>query len=97
MNDKLNISSNSINIKEENIPQCLENEEVNTKTLVKKLPDRTQTAFSWKSYSNSKMVTNEVYSEVQKYQNSPNDTFSVINDSKEVRMLAYMQWSGVAS
>lgn len=94
----MNISSNSINIKEENIPQCLENEEINTKTLIKKLPNQTQTAFSWKSHSNTKMVTNdEVHSEVKKYQNSPNDSFSVIDDTKEVRMLAYMWWSGVTS
>lgn len=43
------------------------------------------------------MVTNkEVHSKEQKYQNITNDTFSVIDDTKRVRMLPYMQWSGVA-
>jgi len=94
----LNTSLNSSNIDVGNIPQCLENEEVNTKTLIKKLPNQNQTAFSWKSYSNNRMVTNnEIHREEQKYQNSPNDTFSEIDDTKEVRMLAYMQSSGVAS
>jgi len=94
----LNTSLNSSNINERNIPHCLENEEVNTKTLINKLPNQTQTAFSWKSYSNNQMVTNnKVHSEEQEYQNSPDDTFSVIDDTKEVRMLAYMQWSRVAT
>ncbi|XP_060864479.1 exonuclease 1 [Metopolophium dirhodum] len=78
-NDNLNTSLNSSNINEGNIPQCLENEEVNTKTLIKKLPNQTQTAFSWKSYSN-----NKVHSTEQEYQNSPDDTFSVIDDTKGV-------------
>lgn len=84
-NENLNTSLNSSNINERNIPHCLENEEVNTKTLIKKLPNQTQTAFSWKSYSNNQMVTNnKVHSEEQEYQNSPDDTFSVIDDTKEV-------------
>jgi len=90
-NDDLNTSLNSSHINEENIPQCLKNEEVNTKILIKKLPNQTQTAFSWKSYSNNRMVANkEVHSAEQKNQNSTNDTFSVIDDIKVVRILAYM-------
>lgn len=86
-NDDLNISMNSSNIKEENIPQlqCLENEEVITKTLNKKLSIQMQTAFSWKSYSNNRMVTNkEIHNEKQKYQNNPNDSISINDDTKEV-------------
>jgi len=94
----LNTSLDSSNINEGNLPQYFENEEVNTKISIKKLPNQTQTAFSWKSYSNNRIVTNkEVPSEEQKYQNIPNDTFSVVDDdTKGVRMLAYMQWSGLA-
>jgi len=87
----LNTSLNSSNIDEGNISQCLENEEVTPKTLIKKLPNQTQTAFSWKSYSNTRMVTsNEVHSEEQKFQNSPDDTFSIFDDTKGVRILAHM-------
>jgi len=89
-NDDLNTSLNSSHIKKGNI-RCLENEEVNTQTLNKISPNQRQTAFSWKSYTNNKMVTNkEIHNEEQKYQNSPNDTFSVIDDIKRVRMLACM-------
>lgn len=95
-NDDLNTSLNSDHINEGDILQCLENEEVSKKTLNKKLPNLTQTAFNWKSYSNNRMVTNkEIHNEEQKFQNSSNDTFSVIDDIKRVRMLAYMQWSRI--
>lgn len=84
-NEDLNTSLNSSNFNEGNIPQCLENEEVDTKILNKKLSNQIQTAFSWKSYSNNRMVTNkEVHSKEQKYQNITNDTFSVIDDTKRV-------------
>jgi len=92
-NDDLNVSLNSSNIIEENLQQlqCLENKEVDTKTFNKKLPSQTLSAFSWKTYSNNRMVTNkEKPSEEQKYQNNSNYFTSVDKDTKKVSILAYM-------
>ncbi|XP_025193704.1 exonuclease 1 isoform X2 [Melanaphis sacchari] len=84
-NDNLNISLNSSNINENNLLQSLKNKEVETKTFDKKLPSQMLSAFSWKSYSNSRVVTNkEEYSEEQKYQNNSNDYTSVEDDTKKV-------------
>ncbi|KAF0766292.1 Uncharacterized protein FWK35_00009101 [Aphis craccivora] len=85
-NDDLNTSLNSSNIIEENLQQlqCLENKEIDTKTFNKKLPSQTLSAFSWKSYSNNRMVTNkEKPSEEQKYQNNSNYFTSVDKDIKK--------------
>ncbi|XP_026814231.1 exonuclease 1 isoform X1 [Rhopalosiphum maidis] len=86
INDDKNIFLNTNNINEGNLLQlsCLENEEVKTKTFNKKLPSQTLSAFSWKSYSNNRMVTNKELNEEQKYQNNSNDCTSVDNDTKKV-------------
>ncbi|KAE9535858.1 hypothetical protein AGLY_007759 [Aphis glycines] len=85
-NDDLNVSLNSNNIIEENSQklQCLDNKKVDTKTFNKKLPSQTLSAFSWKSYSNNRMVTNEENPrEEQKYQNNSNYFTSVDKDTKK--------------
>jgi len=90
----MNISLNTRNINEGNLLQlsCLENEEVETKTFNKKLPSQTLSAFSWKSYSNNRRVTNKELNEEQKYQNNSNNCTSVDNDTKKVSISLHIYY-----